>query len=80
MHVQRNFTQVTEEWKFENLANLSDLLENIRSVQYSSIVPTPPTSAMHIVQKEISTFPMFNVHSHFNAELMGTTIKEGNFT
>ena len=79
LHVQRSFTHVTKEWKFEISANLSDLLEKISSVQYSFIVPTPPTPATHIVQKEIRTFPMFIVHSHFNAEHIGTTLKQGNF-
>jgi len=80
LHVQRSFRHVMKEWKFKISASLSDLLEKIRSVQYSSIVPTPPIPAIHIVQKEIRTFPMFNVHLHFNAEHMRTTLKQGNFT
>jgi len=79
-HVRRSFTHVTKELKFEISANLSDLLEKIRTTQYSSIVPIPPALATHIVEKEIQTFPMFNVHSHFNAEHMRATLKQGNFT
>jgi len=80
LHVQRSFTQVTKELKFEISANLIDLLEKIRTIHYSSIVPNPPALATHIVEKEINTFPMFSVLSHLNAEHMGTTLKQGHFT